>query len=214
MRNIYFSSRKVLICGVILAMLSQIFAFTPLPAKANILGDIDDNGQIQTYDAALITQYVASIIDFTDAQKVAADANGDGKISSLDAHVIGDYAVGNITSLPAHYLQYTQDDSTTDDYFAYCDAPTDCVSSTNSCYNSDTNPWPKYICKSDGSPGVGKWYSCADSSHLGKEVMGYTCQEQPDGSYAWMVASLLKPDLTIKDFSWRPASPLVGESDP
>ncbi|MFH1900336.1 MAG: dockerin type I repeat-containing protein, partial [Patescibacteria group bacterium] len=201
MQNNNFFARKVLFTGLILAMLSQFFVSIN-PVYANILGDIDGNGEVQMYDAALVSQYVAGIIDFTPAQKEAADANGDGKISDLDSHVIADYVVGKVTSLPAHYLQYTREDNTTAEYYAYCDQATDCISSSNTCYNSGTNPWSKYICKSDGSPKVGKWYRCADSSQAGKIVMGYTCQKQTDGSYAWIKGVITKPDLTWNSFDY------------
>ena len=53
-----------------------------------MLGDVDNNGKINEYDAALIWGYLAGENDLTALQKIAADINGDGLINNADYQII------------------------------------------------------------------------------------------------------------------------------
>ncbi len=64
-------------------------------------GDVDGDGQVTSYDAALVMQYLSGEITFTDIQKKAADVNGDGQVTSYDAALIGQYINGTINKFPA-----------------------------------------------------------------------------------------------------------------
>jgi len=61
-----------------------------LPAE----GDITGNGTISKKDANLVLQYSVKKVKLTDAQKVIADVNRDGKITSADARIIERRAAG------------------------------------------------------------------------------------------------------------------------
>ena len=57
------------------------------PPKAR-LGDVDGDGIIDSYDATLIMQYDAWIIDETKLDLAAADVSGEGDVDTYDAALI------------------------------------------------------------------------------------------------------------------------------
>ena len=63
-----------------------------------ILGDVNMDGTITTYDASLILQRVAGSIEFTESQKNAADVDKSGAINTYDASRVLQYVAGIITS--------------------------------------------------------------------------------------------------------------------
>ncbi|MCF7918363.1 MAG: endonuclease [Candidatus Cloacimonetes bacterium] len=64
-------------------------------------GDIDGNGSVEAYDAALVLQYVVMIISgWNEEQITAADVDGNGLIDSYDASLILRYVNGIITQFP------------------------------------------------------------------------------------------------------------------
>lgn len=62
------------------------------------IGDLDNDGQINSSDALAVLRYAVGDIKLTDAQRVFADVNCDGSINSQDALHILRYAVGELTS--------------------------------------------------------------------------------------------------------------------
>jgi hypothetical protein len=58
------------------------------------LGDVNDNGDITTYDALLALQISVDRPGFTDKQKLAADVNKNGEVTTYDALRILQYTVG------------------------------------------------------------------------------------------------------------------------
>ncbi|MDP8320947.1 MAG: tandem-95 repeat protein [Candidatus Stygibacter australis] len=70
-------------------------------------GDIDDNGSVEAYDAALILQYVVGIdpepaapLPWEDWQITAADVSGNLEIGAYDASLVIQYFVGLIYAFP------------------------------------------------------------------------------------------------------------------
>ena len=63
-------------------------------------GDVNGNGEVQTLDAAWITQYIEGTREFTETQKLSADANLDGKINAADTSLINSYVLETIPELP------------------------------------------------------------------------------------------------------------------
>ena len=63
-------------------------------------GDVDLNGQVQAYDAALVLQYLVNYITLSDNEIRLADVTQDTSISALDAAVILQYVVSLIDTLP------------------------------------------------------------------------------------------------------------------
>jgi len=71
------------------------------PNKATILyGDVDGNGEVSAYDAALTAQAAVGLITLTAEQIQAADVSGEGEVSAYDAALIAQRAVGLISKFP------------------------------------------------------------------------------------------------------------------
>ncbi len=62
------------------------------------LGDVDNNGAINSTDARLVLQYAVNKIDSTALNVTVADVNDDGIVNSTDARLILQYAVKKIDS--------------------------------------------------------------------------------------------------------------------
>jgi hypothetical protein len=65
-----------------------------------LYGDVSWNAQVQHYDAALILQDLAEIIELDTFQRIVGDVSGDSSLSTLDATLILQYVVGTIGALP------------------------------------------------------------------------------------------------------------------
>ena len=65
-----------------------------------LYGDVSLNGEVTSYDAALVAQHVVGIITLDSTQLIRADVSGNGTVSSLDAALIAQYVVGIITKFP------------------------------------------------------------------------------------------------------------------
>ncbi|MBT6994694.1 MAG: hypothetical protein HN952_07065 [Candidatus Cloacimonetes bacterium] len=63
-------------------------------------GDVDGNGEVQTYDASLTLQNAVSLIEFTEEQTITGDVDGNGIIQTYDASLILQYAAGLIDAFP------------------------------------------------------------------------------------------------------------------
>ena len=74
------------VCGVIL--------------RNFIFGDVDGNGEIQAFDAALALQYSAELIEFEEWQILAGDVDGNGIVQAYDAALILQYSAGLIDEFP------------------------------------------------------------------------------------------------------------------
>lgn len=61
-------------------------------------GDVNNDGYINSLDAATVLKYDAFIISLDSAALTAADVNGDGSVNSLDAAMILKYDAGIIDS--------------------------------------------------------------------------------------------------------------------
>ncbi|MBC8313817.1 MAG: hypothetical protein H8E33_06250 [Candidatus Cloacimonetes bacterium] len=70
-------------------------------ANEIIYGDVNNDDNVTSYDAALTLQYSAGLIsDWTENQITAGDVNGDENISSYDAALILQYSAGLIDEFP------------------------------------------------------------------------------------------------------------------
>lgn len=88
-----------------LILLSILFFLLLLPSavSAAVLGDVNEDGNINVLDVVLTVQHVLEIDDspLTEAQKTAADVNGNGVINVLDITLLMQYALGMIDEFPA-----------------------------------------------------------------------------------------------------------------
>jgi len=73
-------------------------ASTPPPSI--LYGDVNGDGEISAYDAALTAQYSVGLITLTPDQIRAADVSGNGEVSAYDAALIAQYSVGLISKFP------------------------------------------------------------------------------------------------------------------
>ena len=64
-----------------------------------VLGDVNDDGYINTRDALLILQHVAGVNKLTDAQMLPANTNGDTFVNTRDALLILQLVAGIISEL-------------------------------------------------------------------------------------------------------------------
>ena len=65
-----------------------------------VYGDVDGNGEVQAFDAAMVLQYSAEMIEFDGEQLIAADVDGNGEVQAFDAALILQYSAGIITEFP------------------------------------------------------------------------------------------------------------------
>ncbi len=63
------------------------YGYTPV-ALVETTGDVNLDGKVSLKDASLIQRYVAGLTTLTDEQITAADANGDGAVTTVDALTI------------------------------------------------------------------------------------------------------------------------------
>ena len=63
-------------------------------------GDVDGNGEVQAFDAALALQYSAELIEFEEWQILAGDVDGNGIVQAYDAALILQYSAGLIDEFP------------------------------------------------------------------------------------------------------------------
>ena len=67
--------------------------------EARILGDVDENGTVDTADSAKILRYSAELETFTDEQIMIGDVNGDQVTDSADAERILQFAAEKTANL-------------------------------------------------------------------------------------------------------------------
>ena len=66
--------------------------------KQQILGDVNEDGEINFLDAIMVLRYDAEIIELEESQLKVADVNGDGEVNFLDAIMILRYDAEIISS--------------------------------------------------------------------------------------------------------------------
>ena len=69
--------------------------------KAALLGDANEDGEVNSIDAMYILQYDVELIDASEINLVLADVNGDGKVNSIDAMYVLRYDAELIEKFPA-----------------------------------------------------------------------------------------------------------------
>ena len=88
--------------ALILLSILLVLLLLPSAASAAVLGDVNEDGNINVLDVALAVQHVLGIDEppLTEAQKTAADVNVDGLINVLDVTLLMQYALGIIEEFP------------------------------------------------------------------------------------------------------------------
>lgn len=75
---------------------TKVASFQYGEKPAYTLGDVNNDGKINSTDALLVLQYAVNTVSLDSAQQMVADVNRDGKINSTDALLILQYAVNII----------------------------------------------------------------------------------------------------------------------
>ena len=68
--------------------------------EAELIGDVDGDGEVTAADALLALRYVMGLAELDEAQLAQADVNGDGEVTIVDSLLIQRYAMGVIESFP------------------------------------------------------------------------------------------------------------------
>ncbi len=69
-------------------------------------GDINGDGEINSYDLITINKYLAKKLDLNDLQIASADLLKDGSITSADATVLRKYILGKVKTVPLTMDEY------------------------------------------------------------------------------------------------------------
>jgi hypothetical protein len=72
---------------------------TPTLALAKPLGDVNDDGHVNSVDALLIVQFDAELLDHL-LNAPSADVNLNGIVNSVDAALVLQYTAGLLHELP------------------------------------------------------------------------------------------------------------------
>ena len=70
---------------------------TPTPAPSYTLGDVNQDGKINSNDALAILQYSTGAKTLSANQLKAGDLNKDGKVNSNDALIVLSISTGNVS---------------------------------------------------------------------------------------------------------------------
>jgi hypothetical protein len=75
------------------------FTETPTPTLAKPLGDVNDDGEVDSIDALLVIQYDADLLDVLLNER-SADVNENGHINSVDGALILQFVAAILDELP------------------------------------------------------------------------------------------------------------------
>lgn len=90
-----FSINKKTVSVIVLALMLFTFAFQWYAfAASDIVGDVNQDGQLDVKDTMLCFRHIAEITPFTDEQQKQADANHDGVVNMKDITTM-QVAIGN-----------------------------------------------------------------------------------------------------------------------
>ncbi len=72
------------------------------PSVATQYGDVDNDGDVDASDAALVLKFVVRLIDLNSVQREMSDVSGDGNVTAYDAVLILQHSVGLIPKFPVN----------------------------------------------------------------------------------------------------------------
>lgn len=92
--------KKYISCVVAQDYLNSPEIEVPLQTRVFRYGDVDEDGEISTTDAYMISQYITLQATLTPEQFLAADVDLDGYVTAMDSTIIQNYLSGTINQLP------------------------------------------------------------------------------------------------------------------
>ena len=108
-KNIVTVSRNGVITGLNLGLATitattsdggKVATVTVLVTAGSVLGDLNNDGAVDSGDALMVLRASVGLLALTEAQKSVADVNGDGDIDAGDAVLILRYDAGLINEFP------------------------------------------------------------------------------------------------------------------
>lgn len=87
-------NQRTILLILLLILILQMFSAVSLAKDKGKVGDINNDGYIDTADARMILQYFAGEIILTKEQMILADVNNDGMVRLTDLRIILLYYVG------------------------------------------------------------------------------------------------------------------------
>lgn len=73
---------------------------TPTPDKTVIYGDLNEDGEVDTMDATLLTRILLEVIPSSSVYKERGDLNGDGMLDTMDYTLLSRYILNIISEFP------------------------------------------------------------------------------------------------------------------
>ena len=70
------------------------------PPETYVVGDVDENGEVDDVDVTLIMRYTVDMVQFSDKQLLAGDVDGDGYVTIIDATIVQRYAAQMTVKYP------------------------------------------------------------------------------------------------------------------
>ncbi len=82
--------KKLLLVMTVLLLATVMLSLFAGPANAatNIIGDVDDSGEVNNLDRQVLTRHLAKWDGYETVNNNNADVNRDGKVNSLDRQIL------------------------------------------------------------------------------------------------------------------------------
>lgn len=78
-----------------ISFIAAVLSLNIMPVSALSVGDVNEDGNIDSYDALMILNHCVGITELSDSQQKCADINSDGEVNSYDALLVLNKVVGN-----------------------------------------------------------------------------------------------------------------------
>lgn len=93
---------KKLVCLLLIMFFIQTFSFTSTCSEQGLIGDINDDGVVDSIDATILKRFLLKIIPSLPLENplLRADTNGDGLIDSSDYAILTRYILNIIDHFP------------------------------------------------------------------------------------------------------------------
>ncbi|MBR5286825.1 MAG: DUF4855 domain-containing protein, partial [Clostridia bacterium] len=132
--------KRLIAFTLTILMLTSSFSFLVQGENANLIGDINGDGEIDKYDYIYCKRAVLNTITLNDVQTEAADVNGDGKINSYDyilikRHVLKTYVIEQPELAPEP--TYVPNVISAGKQYTYSVAPSSSYSDSYNCEMTD-----------------------------------------------------------------------------
>ena len=97
---------KKFLCLLLIIILIQTFGFTSICDEEGLVGDLNEDGIVNSIDATILKRFLLEVIDNIPVKNLlwSADTNGDGIINSNDYVILTRYILNVIDKFPKKFL--------------------------------------------------------------------------------------------------------------